>query len=66
MSSPGLGPYVPLAELSQEANAALRDIFQNPQTASSASDLVAKILPSKTPTTPPAPPAPPPPPPPPP
>ena len=55
MSSPGLGPYVPLAELSQEANAALRDIFQNPQTASSASDLVARILPSKTPAAAPAP-----------
>jgi len=48
MSSPGLGPYVPLAELSQDANAALREIFQNPQSAGGAGDLVAKILPAKS------------------
>lgn len=47
MSSPGLGPYVPLAELSQDANAALRDIFQNPQATISASQLVERILPAK-------------------
>lgn len=48
MSSPGLGPYVPLAELSQQANTALRELFQNPQAAGSARDLVDKILPTKT------------------
>ena len=47
MSSPGLGPYVPLAELSQEANAVLREIFQNPQPSGSASALVAQLLPAK-------------------
>lgn len=51
MSSPGLGPYVPLAELSQEANAALRHLFQNPQPTGSASELVATILPAKKPAT---------------
>lgn len=45
MSSPGLGPYVPLAELSQDANAVLRDIFQNPQTPTAASEVVRRILP---------------------
>lgn len=50
MSSPGLGPYVPLAELSQDANAALREIFQNPQDTTTATDLVASILPAPQPT----------------
>lgn len=45
MSAPGLGPYVPLAELTQEANAALREVFQNPQHATTATTLVLKILP---------------------
>ncbi len=46
MSSPGVGPYVPLAELSQGANAALREVFQNPQDTTTATDLLAEILPS--------------------
>ncbi len=49
MSSPGLGPYVPLAELSQDANAALREIFQNPQDTTTAAELVARILPAPQP-----------------
>ena len=46
MSSPGLGPYVPLAELSQDANAALREIFQNPQDTTTATELIGRILPA--------------------
>lgn len=46
MSSPGVGPYVPLAELSQDANAALRDVFDDPQPAASATDLLAQVLPA--------------------
>ncbi len=49
MSSPGLGPYVPLAELSQDANSALREIFQNPQDTTTATELVARILPAPQP-----------------
>ncbi|MBJ7390038.1 MAG: protein kinase [Chthoniobacterales bacterium] len=45
MSAPGLGPYVPLAELSQDANAALREVFQNPHDETTATTLVLKILP---------------------
>ncbi|MFM8885825.1 MAG: hypothetical protein ACKOKC_05360, partial [Chthoniobacterales bacterium] len=43
----GLGPYVPLAELTQEANAALREVFQNPQHATTATTLVLKIIPAQ-------------------
>lgn len=46
MSSPGLGPYVPLAELSQDANAALREIFQNPRDTTTATELIGRILPA--------------------
>ena len=46
MSSPGVGPYVPLAELSQDANAALREVFENPQASASASELLAQVLPA--------------------
>lgn len=45
MSAPGLGPYVPLAELSQQANAALREVFQNPQDNTTATTLMLKVLP---------------------
>jgi TPR repeat protein len=45
MSAPGLGPYVPLAELSQQANAALREVFQNPQDSTTATTLLLKVLP---------------------
>jgi TPR repeat protein/predicted Ser/Thr protein kinase len=45
MSAPGLGPYVPLAELSQQANAALREVFQNPQDSTAATTLLLKVLP---------------------
>lgn len=45
MSAPGLGPYVPLAELSQQANAALREVFQNPQDSTTATTLMLKVLP---------------------
>ncbi|MFM8457975.1 MAG: tetratricopeptide repeat protein, partial [Chthoniobacterales bacterium] len=47
MSAPGLGPYVPLAELSQEANAALREVFQNPQHATTATTLILKVIPAQ-------------------
>lgn len=45
MSAPGLGPYVPLAELSQQANAALREVFQNPHDSTTATTLLLKVLP---------------------
>ena len=45
MSAPGIGPYVPLAELSQQANAALREVFQNPQDDTTATTLLLKVLP---------------------
>jgi TPR repeat protein/tRNA A-37 threonylcarbamoyl transferase component Bud32 len=50
-TAPGLGPYVPLAELSKEANGILRDIFQNPHHNVTATDLVTEILPTTKPTT---------------
>lgn len=46
MSAPGIGPYVPLAELSQAGNAALRGIFGDPATAIRATELVETILPA--------------------
>lgn len=52
MSAPGLGPYVPLAELSQEANAALREVFQNPHDNSTATNLLLRVLPPNRPAQP--------------
>lgn len=44
MSAPGTGHYIPLAELSQEANSALKSALENPQ-GTGAADLMEKILP---------------------